>query len=151
MAGRRGMAPLTLRLFLARLKAFVCPVPLLMERCARFPEHVPPGAVPVASGSPLSFVWPGHGAVNSLYGASVLRQFVVGHAVGGIGRKKWRQKTRKGKKHSNESWKVTLQNQSPWRNRPAFCLSVGIFPFIVLHGQCPVPVVQWIERVSPKD
>ncbi len=32
-----------------------------------------------------------------------------------------------------------------------FCLSGETFPFIVLHGQCPVPVVQWIERVSPKD
>ena len=45
----------------------------------------------------------------------------------------------------------TVQNHDAWHTPPAFCLSAEAFPFIVMHGPCPVPVVQWIERVSPKD
>lgn len=45
----------------------------------------------------------------------------------------------------------TVQNHDAWHIPPAFCLSAEAFPFIVMHGLCPVPVVQWIERVSPKD
>lgn len=45
----------------------------------------------------------------------------------------------------------TVQNHDAWHIHSAFCLSAEAFPFIVTPGSCTVPVVQWIERVSPKD
>ncbi len=45
----------------------------------------------------------------------------------------------------------TVRIHDAWHTPPAFCLSAEAFPFIVTHGPYPVPVVQWIERVSPKD
>ena len=43
----------------------------------------------------------------------------------------------------------TVQNHDAWHTPPAFCLSAEAFPFIVMHGPCPVPVVQWIEYKIP--
>ena len=62
---------------------------------------------------------------------------------------------RRGNGKLQKSVKIILVNtvriHDAWHTPPAFCLSAEAFPFIVTHGPCPVPVVQWIERVSPKD
>ena len=92
------------------------------------------------------------GPVHGAYGRPCVRQAVMTMAVSGQGNAENREKTSSWEKtHENGSRKKMLQNQGSWSNCPAFCLSGETFPFIVLHGQCPVPVVQWIERVSPKD
>lgn len=57
---------------------------------------------------------------------------------------------------SRMAWEVFVFRNKLWGRRdvwhtpPAFCLSAEAFPFIVMHGPCPVPVVQWIERVFLK-
>lgn len=90
--------------------------------------------------------------VGGAYGGARIGESGIATGTASRERVQKRQKTGSGEKpHENQTRKITVQNQGSWRNRAAFCLSPGIFPFIVLHGQCPVPVVQWIERVSPKD